>query len=209
MARKPVGACPLAMIMENPATCHSERSQPTGCPKFAATRRQNRFTEFKGLTRRVTAEEPEATKNLCICLTREMPGFFAPLCSTQNDTVNKAFQQPRDSKYYEQTQHLIENKEGHFREPSNLLKISFLAEITQQVFDDRQLSCKVSGRSKMDKLVHKGTSPATALASRENGCKSKGPITEQGKAMVRANAGEHWVCPPRPSLVFIGTRLCI
>jgi len=44
----------------------------------------------------------------------------------------------------------------------------------------------------MDKLVHKGTSPATALASRENGCKSKGPITEQGKAMIRANAGKHW-----------------
>jgi hypothetical protein len=45
---------------------------------------------------------------------------------------------------------------------------------------------------KMDGLVRKGTSPATALASRENGRKSRGPITEQGKATSCANAGKHW-----------------
>jgi len=44
----------------------------------------------------------------------------------------------------------------------------------------------------MDKLVRKGRSPATALASRENGRKSRGPVTEHGKAMCRANAGKHW-----------------
>jgi hypothetical protein len=44
----------------------------------------------------------------------------------------------------------------------------------------------------MEKLIHKGTSPATALANRENGRKSRGPITEQGKAMSCANAGKHW-----------------
>jgi len=44
----------------------------------------------------------------------------------------------------------------------------------------------------MDKLVRKGRSPATALASRENGRKSRGPVTDQGKAMCRANAGKHW-----------------
>ena len=44
----------------------------------------------------------------------------------------------------------------------------------------------------MDKLVRKGSSPATALASRENGRKSRGPVSEQGKAISRANAGKHW-----------------
>jgi hypothetical protein len=44
----------------------------------------------------------------------------------------------------------------------------------------------------MNKLIRKGTSPATAMASRANGRKSKGPVTEHGKAMVRANAGKHW-----------------
>src|SRR5215472_5190913 len=44
----------------------------------------------------------------------------------------------------------------------------------------------------MDKLVRKGRSQATALASRANGRKSRGPITEQGKAMSRANAAKHW-----------------
>jgi hypothetical protein len=42
----------------------------------------------------------------------------------------------------------------------------------------------------MDKLIRKGTSPATAMASRANGRKSRGPVTEDGKAMVRANAGK-------------------
>jgi hypothetical protein len=41
----------------------------------------------------------------------------------------------RNQKSYERTQHLTENKEGAFWEPSKLLKISYLAEITQQVFD--------------------------------------------------------------------------
>lgn len=41
-------------------------------------------------------------------------------------------------------------------------------------------------------LVRKGTSPATQLANRANSLKSTGPITEHGKAMVRANAGKHW-----------------
>jgi len=44
----------------------------------------------------------------------------------------------------------------------------------------------------MDKLMRKGTSPATASASRRNGRKSRGPVTEEGKAMSRANAGKHW-----------------
>ena len=47
----------------------------------------------------------------------------------------------------------------------------------------------------MDKLVRKGGSPATALASRENGRKSEGPVTEQGKAMSCANTGKHWGRP--------------
>ena len=48
----------------NQTDCHSERSQPTGCPQFAATRRRNGFAEFKGLTRRVAAERAQRAKNL-------------------------------------------------------------------------------------------------------------------------------------------------
>jgi len=33
---------------------------------------------------------------------------------------------------------------------------------------------------------------AVATANLANGRKSKGPITEHGKAMVRANVGRHW-----------------
>jgi len=37
----------------------------------------------------------------------------------------------------------------------------------------------------MDKLIRKGTSPATLLANRANSRKSTGPVTEHGKQMVR------------------------
>ena len=41
-------------------------------------------------------------------------------------------------------------------------------------------------------LVRRNVTPAMAEANRENGRKSRGPVTEQGKAMSRANAGKHW-----------------
>ena len=40
-------------------------------------------------------------------------------------------------KYYEQTQHVIENKESRFGEPSNLLKSNNLTLVTQQVYDNK------------------------------------------------------------------------
>ena len=44
----------------------------------------------------------------------------------------------------------------------------------------------------MSSLITRTVTPALAAASRENGRKSRGPISEHGKAMVRANAGKHW-----------------
>jgi hypothetical protein len=41
-------------------------------------------------------------------------------------------------------------------------------------------------------LVRRTVTPAMAAANRANGRKSTGPVTEQGKAMSRANAGKHW-----------------
>ena len=57
---KSVNSCFLGNHFE---ACHSERSQPTGCPQFAATRRRNGFAEFKGLTRRVAAEHSEESQH--------------------------------------------------------------------------------------------------------------------------------------------------
>ena len=44
----------------------------------------------------------------------------------------------------------------------------------------------------MDKLVHKRGTPATALASRENGRKSRGPVTDQRLDVVGVCEYEEW-----------------
>jgi hypothetical protein len=41
-------------------------------------------------------------------------------------------------------------------------------------------------------LINRTVTDAMAAANRENGRKAKGAVTEQGKAMSRANAGKHW-----------------
>jgi hypothetical protein len=47
---------------------------------------------------------------------------------------------PEITKCYEQTQHLIENKELHLGEPSNCLKNGHLSAVTQHVLDSKRVA---------------------------------------------------------------------
>ena len=49
-------------------------------------------------------------------------------------------QRPKNVKYYERTQHLAENKESRFEEPSKCKKNSDLFEVTQHMIDNKWVS---------------------------------------------------------------------
>jgi len=48
-------------------------------------------------------------------------------------------------KYYDQTQHLSENKEAAFLEPSKYLKTKLLLEISQHLSDNKNVTLKRAG----------------------------------------------------------------
>jgi len=52
---------------------------------------------------------------------------------------------PHNQKCHEQTQHLIENKDSHFAEPSIWLKMGTLNVITQHVIDRQSLTARNGG----------------------------------------------------------------
>jgi len=68
-----------------------------------------------------------------MCKSKEVSYRLAPNSGT--GSVGGSIRLRKNAKYYERTQHLVENKEGALEEPSKYLKQSNLVKITQHVID--------------------------------------------------------------------------
>jgi hypothetical protein len=88
----------------------------------------------------------------------------------------------KNEKYYEQTQHLIENKESGFENPATISKISWLSRPTQQTSDNELV---VSERQDRIWTIssQKVTGPTAAVVGRE-------------RTQMQWSGGR-WVCDPR------------